>query len=481
MIRRIQSTVTILWMALRCANGSPADLQALGDRHRQVSAALMSLTVMLSDSVKEMTPAERGRVMGAITWEVAQTLAEILFTGGVASVATKGAKFAHIADKLNDFAKSAKGFGKTAELALAKLKVITGEVGELRKLLNKFDEATVTAAHVVSEVADTLEKFCFAPETLVATPNGRKTITSIVNGDEVLSYDDSSASWKASKVTHFHRNLFTGKLVSISLGDSTIQVTGNHPFWIVDGKALDSRPAVTQLKGEELKSLKGGRWIAAENVQTGDSLVLRAGKLIRVESIACDDVFEFEVCNLTVEGLQNFAVGYDEILTHNEGFCGALTQYTQNLGKRAEFVAARKRLAEQFGYGDNIGRIHGHHIIQNLIPKQIHDVVGGQRIGSYDKVDLNWSISQQKAWYINDLHIVAKKHGIAEKAANETAKAGKTLLNLTLAPNGNGTHTLETQKEVWERLNDVRDSESQFKKVLEEIGKEFLQGALPRP
>jgi hypothetical protein len=109
--------------------GSADDLRQLGGTHQQFAAAMLGLAVKLSGEVADA--GKRGEIVGAISWEIAQTAAEILLTAGVSKVATGSAKFARIADKLADFGKYSDKFGDVAK----QIARWFDEGGELRRLL----------------------------------------------------------------------------------------------------------------------------------------------------------------------------------------------------------------------------------------------------------------------------------------------------------------------------------------------------------
>jgi hypothetical protein len=117
-------------------NGSVEDLQALGGKHHQVAGFFMALAAKISEYPANMSAYDKGRVYGAVVYEVAQLVAEILLTAGLSKIATGSAKFAHIADKLADFGKYAHRFGPIAQ-EIAKW---FDKGGELRKLLHKLDD-----------------------------------------------------------------------------------------------------------------------------------------------------------------------------------------------------------------------------------------------------------------------------------------------------------------------------------------------------
>tara|TARA_R110002049_G_scaffold72490_7_gene187556 strand:+ start:142190 stop:143356 length:1167 start_codon:yes stop_codon:yes gene_type:complete len=333
---------------------SPADLQALGSKHQQVAAAVMSLGVLISDQLKNMSAEMRGRITGAITWEIAQTAAEIIFTAGAATLATKGAKFARIADKLNDFAKTYDALDNPAiRNVLARIANISSESGELRKILEKFDEKTVVVERAVKVVNETLQNACFTPDTLVLTEDGKLPIGEVRQGQKVMAFDFDSGQWCYREVKARMDNQYGGIVVSITVGDGAIEATGDHPFWVVLGDDLQDRPMPKPLSpGEDENRTLTGRWISAKHLMPGDQLVDRNGHAQLVNTIALRHESSIQVCNLSVEENHSFCVGGVGLLVHNvDAWCKILTD------KHKSWQTIRENLAKKFNR--DIGRIHG--------------------------------------------------------------------------------------------------------------------------
>ena len=381
--------------------------------------------------------------------------------------------------------------GDIAQPVLNRLRQISEPGGELRKLLEKFDEKAVVVERAVKIVNETLDRFCFHPDTVVSTPKGQFRICDLQPNTTVCSLDDVGGSWVPNLILDVHHNVYSGKWVTIKTPSGTIECTANHPFWVVDGDDLSHRPKVSHLSGEDFSNGLVGRWVNSDQLQVGDRLASHNRSKATVLSVTISDVENAKVCNLTIQGSHNFAVGADAVLVHNIGWCDILTKHTNDATKKAEFLAARERLAKQFDVP--IERIHGHHIVQNRIPTQFDEVENGKKIRDYDAVDPSWTTQQQQAWYVGKSHeileeVKVKRYSVSEfgsdelahEAAEAAAKRGETIHNLTLAPNGHGTHTLATQKEVWERLARAKGNKANVENALGEISKDFMAGRMPR-
>jgi len=134
---------------------------------------------------------------------------------------------------------------------------------------------------------------CFPSGTLVATPDGYKTIESIQLNDAVWSYDHFAKKVKLQLVTDLFTN-WTQYMMHIHLENSTISATRSHPFW----------------EEEEEKYLR------AEELSPGMKLRCKSGDIVEVKSV--NKVLTQEVTyNLEVSELHNYFVGNEEILVHN--------------------------------------------------------------------------------------------------------------------------------------------------------------------
>ncbi len=161
------------------------------------------------------------------------------------------------------------------------------------------------------------DQVCFPADTLVATETGLRRISKIEVGERVWSYDFPGATWRLSEVQCRHDSIYDGTMVTISVGDDDVTATAYHPFWVVEGKGLASRPRLRHVnvdddRGESLP----GRWVNSHDLQVGDVVFLRQGGPV----VVCRIIKSYTptaVCNLTVKGLHTFAVGKMQTLVHN--------------------------------------------------------------------------------------------------------------------------------------------------------------------
>lgn len=136
----------------------------------------------------------------------------------------------------------------------------------------------------------------FTEETLVLMAvGGHKKIKDVVVGDLVLAADPQTGITAPHRVLNHITSSGEKQLVRIDLKDgSTIVATGNHPFWAAFEK----------------------RWIAAEELNTGDHLTTYEGKAIEIVDILKTRRYE-EVYNLTVEDMATFHVSPASVVVHN--------------------------------------------------------------------------------------------------------------------------------------------------------------------
>jgi hypothetical protein len=199
---------------------------------------------------------------------------------------------------------------------------------------------------------------CFTRDTLVATENGQKAIGEIRANDLIRTFDFTTGQWTDAKVVQRHDNIYRGDLITIWAGASRIEVTPHHPFWVVEGKDLTSRPrpqklAVSEDEGPYLL----GRWIDPQELRPGDILITATGKKRRVESVEIRQVDSLAVSNLTIEQHHNFAVGSDSFLVHNAEWCNLLQAKVK---KPDDLVVKAYELSAESG---KTYFVHAHHIV----------------------------------------------------------------------------------------------------------------------
>lgn len=105
--------------------------------------------------------------------------------------------------------------------------------------------------------------------------------------------------------------------MSISVAGERIEATGNHPFWVVQGKDLAERPAANDIGEVDRGITTRGRWVEARHLRTDDELLTHSGQLVTIDGLASSHRV-LSVHNIEIEGLHTYAVGTVGVLVHNK-------------------------------------------------------------------------------------------------------------------------------------------------------------------
>ncbi len=155
-------------------------------------------------------------------------------------------------------------------------------------------------------------------DTPVQTPSGLVPIAELRTGAEIMTYNDSAGQWQYERVSEVYNRYSTFSIITIRFENGfTIRSTGSHVFRVTSGVALSSRTVVTAPSEAEGASLEG-RWVAAREIERGDTLLTRGGGL-RVHRVETATV-ETPVFNVTVEASHTLSLGEDNILTGDAAF-----------------------------------------------------------------------------------------------------------------------------------------------------------------
>ncbi|MBL7696581.1 MAG: hypothetical protein JNK79_00415, partial [Chitinophagaceae bacterium] len=137
---------------------------------------------------------------------------------------------------------------------------------------------------------------CFPAGTLVSTPAGKQKIENIRTGDFVFAFDFASRSVVSKQVVDIYRGS-TEAWINIFAGNSVLKATKNHPVWIVNES----------------------RWIASRDLAPGMILLLKNNQQRKVDRVENLELKEpASTFNLSVEGVNNYFAGEEEILVHND-------------------------------------------------------------------------------------------------------------------------------------------------------------------
>lgn len=120
-----------------------------------------------------------------------------------------------------------------------------------------------------------------------------------------------------------HDRIYRGAVITLHLGESQVDVTTHHPFWVVEGARLEERAEVHP--GDTCSTLNG-RWVHSHELQAGDRLTGVDGTILTLERIEQRFEESFLVSNLSIVDHHNYAVGEIGILVHNESWCTYLSK-----------------------------------------------------------------------------------------------------------------------------------------------------------
>lgn len=135
---------------------------------------------------------------------------------------------------------------------------------------------------------------CFAPDTLVWTPQGPRPITALHAGDEVWTFDFGTGARRARPVRQVHHGR-TLAFHRLRTDRGEILATGQHRFWVESDLA----------------------WRIAESLVPGEILRDAEGRRLRVLENLREPVDAAATCTLSIEEFHNFYVG-PGALVHNE-------------------------------------------------------------------------------------------------------------------------------------------------------------------
>ena len=111
-------------------------------------------------------------------------------------------------------------------------------------------------------------------------------------------------------------NDYVGEVVSLQVNGELIEATGKHPFWVVSGNDLESRPAVNLVN--DYSMTPNGRWVNAKDLQVGDVFLDYLGNAHSLDGIAIRED-AVTVYNFEVAGTHTYTVSNLGVLVHNDG------------------------------------------------------------------------------------------------------------------------------------------------------------------
>jgi Pretoxin HINT domain len=189
--------------------------------------------------------------------------------------------------------------------------------GDTDKAWSFFGDATLRLLGLSAQAIAWLRNrpLCFVAGTPVHTDSGLRPIEQVRVGERVWAYDRQAQQWRLCPVTDtFERTSKRLATVRLHTGEE-LTGTDGHPFWVIEGTDLASRPGGDQGNDEPLGPTPG-RWVAMAALRAGDVVLAREGRVGRIIDIATRDQTA-PVYNLEVAGLHSYAVGQAGVLVHN--------------------------------------------------------------------------------------------------------------------------------------------------------------------
>jgi len=156
---------------------------------------------------------------------------------------------------------------------------------------------------------------CFVAGTLVAAEAGLAEIEKVKAGDRVWSFNKDTCQWELKLVERTFVRDYEGDIITLELGESVIESTGNHPFWVELGEGLAERPQ-PNLPVQLSQTNHPGRWVEARDLRRGDVLLGKDGQQVVVRGCT-SRMDNLPVYNFQVADNHSYAVSKCCVLVHN--------------------------------------------------------------------------------------------------------------------------------------------------------------------
>ncbi len=216
-------------------------------------------------------------------------------------------------------------------------------------------------------------KACFPAGTLVWTFEGQVAIEAIEPGQLVACANAIEETWSYCVVENRLEHHFEGQVVTLTVAEEVLQATANHPFWVTEGRNLETRPLAEDAGLDALRTEGQGRWVEAQHIELDDYLLLADGRRVSVERTGSFTT-SIPVFNLQVGERRTYAVGKLGILVHNK----AAVRTQQGTVKSVEEAA--DEVADLAGRNRVSARTSDSQVDIDLRGKGHFDKPSGQRI-----------------------------------------------------------------------------------------------------
>ncbi|MFP4355262.1 MAG: polymorphic toxin-type HINT domain-containing protein [Phycisphaerae bacterium] len=142
-------------------------------------------------------------------------------------------------------------------------------------------------------------------------------------------------------------------MISVTAGDTTVEATEGHPFWVPEVAEQDERPEVAGLAKVGKDGRSTGRWLRASQLRVGDRVLLRSGRTAPISAVSAK-AGRCLVYNFEVAGLHSYAVGANGLLVHNQGNCD-LPRLTKGMRAKQRVIAKGRKIREVDGLVEQYG------------------------------------------------------------------------------------------------------------------------------
>ena len=312
--------------AVTYAANNPGEVaRSAGDLGKAVAVAGFNAAKETVRVVREGSPEERGKLVGAIAFEVATTVG----TGGAGQAsklrhadtvadglraADRATDVARGADRASDMARGAdraSDIARTADRASDAAR--TADRGDLVAVVGRRSDDAADTARGSDYVVDAScsggvcrrPGSCFVAGTLVRTNEGLAPIESLRVGDVVLARHE-----KTGELGHFP------VVDTIVREDEPLLSITVDARDTVDTRALATADAEVLLVTPEHPFYTTRGWVAAKSLSPDDRLVRADESLASIVALEALDRRE-RVYNLTVDEAHTYFVGQSELWVHN--------------------------------------------------------------------------------------------------------------------------------------------------------------------
>ena len=177
-------------------------------------------------------------------------------------------------------------------IAIGKIPAVSKAIGRVAEGLSKFLEGTGAGRALLEKLNKIPLCNCFPAGTPVATEQGMKPIEQIRVGDRVWAKDVATGEGHLRTVNWLF-NKVAERMLTITAGRVSIDVTPQHPFWVV-----------------------GKGWVEAGQLAVGDTLQSRDGTEPVISAIS-ERTTSTRVYNFEVEGDHDYYISEAQLLVHN--------------------------------------------------------------------------------------------------------------------------------------------------------------------